>query len=155
MTTIHHTGLSNDTYTYHPTEKRPDGEEMLIYSCSVSIDGQVNGTLLFDDTINDPARICEVIVPAGKTLNINSDLTLGKINAYGIINLKSEITLNGTDINFYGQPLSIINIKGKGTDGFGFGVQASGSSVENCELFSINVAPNRSITIKKSKLIWI
>ncbi|HOK79968.1 MAG TPA: hypothetical protein PK303_06640 [bacterium] len=150
---IHHTGLSNDTYTYNLYEQYPGQQDILVSSAAVSIDGEVNGTLLFDETLDSPARIGNVIVPAGKTLNINADITYGEIDAYGNIILTSGITVNGTGINFYSQAVSITDIKGTG--GFEFGAQASGSSVENCELSSIRVSPNTSITVKKSKVGWI
>jgi len=147
---IHHTGLSNGTYTYNIFE-----DEDVVSSVSETINGQVCGTLLFDETINIPADVISINVPEGKTLDINADISeisFSSIDVVGNINLQNGITIQGVTIYFGGQPVAIRNIKLTGSGEFYFKEASSGSSIENCDVSSVSVDPNTSIAVKNSKI---
>ncbi|MCM8805517.1 MAG: choice-of-anchor D domain-containing protein [Candidatus Omnitrophica bacterium] len=148
---FHHTGLSKGTYTY---KLYADSE--LRATEQVTIDGTIGGTLLFDETINDAAIVAgNVIVPAGRSLTVNGNLTalsgFNLIDCYGVVSFSEGISINGIGVYLYNNPVSIKNIKGlSGLDWLRLYSGASGSSIENCEGFDLIVGNNTSASVKRS-----
>jgi len=151
---IHHTGLSQGTYTYQLWA----GSD-LKESVQVVIDGTIYGELQYDETLNDAAIVAgNVIVPAGKTLTVNGNITgvswpRPAVNVYGTISLSENITLDYLSLNFW-SPVNIKKIQGVFVWDFvllNFYPGSSGSTIEDSETFYVQI-DNISLSIKNSKV---
>jgi len=148
---FHHAGLTNGTYTY---KLFADSELRAI--AEVTIDGTIGGTLFFDETLDDAAIVAGgIIVPAGKKLTVNGNLTVPSgfniIDCYGVLSFSEGISLDGIGIHLHNNPVIAKNVRGlSGLEWLRLYSGASGSSVENCDGFTVIVGNNTSVSVKNS-----
>lgn len=149
---IHHTGLTQGTYTYQLW-----ADSNLRYSEVVQINGKISGELLYDETINDTAFLeGNVVVPAGKTFNVNGNLVKDNSinnNVYinGTISFQTRIALKEVNIHFKGESVEVSGIEGNGS--LIFYSQASGSKIKDCKgQLGITVKENTSVSIEISEI---
>ena len=163
---IHHTGLSEGTYTYQLWSYWIDDEgniisTQLLASSSVDINGKIYGELLYDETINDTAFLeGDITIPENKQLTLNGNLVglseypnYQRKNVYvkGDIEFGRDVAINELNIHFQSKSVNIEKLGGNGN--LIFYSNSSGSTVNKCTGFlGITIKNNTSLTITNSEI---
>jgi hypothetical protein len=152
-----HTGLSPGDYTYHIVKYRltVNGREVIDTGTprSVTVDGtQIDGTLLFDESLNGALECSSVIVPDGRSLhvgdamfNINAPSPCA-INVYGQLTIDGGTRMPGVQMNLFSphsfRDLQQINLVFKNG--------SAGSSLQHSEQITLTIESD-AFTVKDLK----